>query len=122
MHSLLKRLNQILFIKLSLFRSSVPEVFFKKDALQTWKSLQKNNNVEAWYQQSHFATLLKPHLRTDTPLKTHSTSAEESSLGEYLWGTASACQQNFKRIKLQFVFIYSYKKKFINTNNEQINK
>ena len=52
----------------------------------------------------------------------HSTSAEESSLGEYLWGTASACQQNFKRIKLQFVFIYSYKKKFINTNNEQINK
>ena len=45
--------------------------------------------------KSHFATLLKSHPRTDTSLKTHSASTEHPSLGEYLRGTASACQKKF---------------------------
>ena len=58
------------------------------------------NNAEARSQQSHFATLLKSHLHIDTPPKIGSTSAEHPRLGEHPWGTASACQKNFKRLKL----------------------
>ena len=61
---------------------------------------EKNNNAQARSQQSHFATLLKSHPRTDTPPKIRSTSAEHLPLGEHLWGTASACQKTFKRLKL----------------------
>ena len=50
--------------------------------------------------KSHFATLLKSHPRTDTSLKTHSASTEHPSLGEYLRGTASACQKKFSRLNL----------------------
>ena len=59
-----------------------------------------NNNAEARSQQSRFATLLKSHPGTDTPPNIRSTSAEYPTPGEHLWGTASACQKNFKRLKL----------------------
>ena len=58
---------------------------------------QESNNAEARSQQSHFAILLKSHLRTDTPKKTRRTSAEHPPPGEHLWGTASTCQKNFKK-------------------------
>ena len=61
---------------------------------------QENNNAEARSQQSRSATLLKLHQRTDTPLKIRSTSAKHPPLGEHIWGTACACQKNFKRLKL----------------------
>ena len=59
---------------------------------------QENNNAEEQPQQGRFATLLKSHSRTDTPPKNRSTSAEHLPPGEHLWGTASACQKNFKRL------------------------
>ena len=61
---------------------------------------QETKNAEAQSQQSHFATLLKSDPHTDTHRKTHSTSAEHPPRGEYLWGSASACQEKFKRLKL----------------------
>ena len=61
---------------------------------------QENNNAEAQPQQSRFATLLKSHPRTVTPPKIRSTFAEHPPPGEHLWGTASACQKNFKRLEL----------------------
>ena len=61
---------------------------------------QENNNSEAQPQQIRFATLLKSHPRTGTPSKIRSTSAEHPSPGEHIWGTASACQKNFKRLDL----------------------
>ena len=50
-------------------------------------------------QQSCSATLLKSHPCTDMPQKIYSTPAEHPP-GEHLWKTASACQKNFKRLKL----------------------
>ena len=61
---------------------------------------QVNNNVEAQLQQSRFATLLKSHSRTDAPPKIRSTSGEHPPPDKHLWGTASACQKNFKRLEL----------------------
>ena len=75
---------------------------------------EKNNNAQARSQQSHFATLLKSHPRTDTPPKIRSTSAEHPPLGEHLWETLEG---NFKRLKLCKNFIYRCDKKFINTKN-----
>ena len=60
----------------------------------------QENNAEERRQQSCFATLLKLYPRTDMPLKVYSTSAENPPPKEYLWATASACQKNFKRLKL----------------------
>ena len=45
---------------------------------------------------SLFATLLKSHPYTDTLPKICSTSTEHPPLGEYLQGTASTGQKNFK--------------------------
>ena len=61
---------------------------------------KESNNAEARSHQSRFETLLKSHPRTDAPPKIHSTSAEHPPSGEHLWGTASACQKNFKILKL----------------------
>ena len=61
----------------------------------------QENNAEARSQQSRFATLLKSQPRTDSPPTICSTSAEHPSPGDHLWGTASACQKNFRRLKLQ---------------------
>ena len=60
----------------------------------------ENNNAEARSQQSRLTALLKSHPRTDTPPKNRSTSAEHPPPEEHLWGTASACQKNFKKRKL----------------------
>ena len=60
---------------------------------------QENNNAEARSQQSHFVTLLKSRPCTDSPPKICGTSPEHPPLEEHLWGTASACQKNFKRLK-----------------------
>ena len=66
---------------------------------------EKNNNAQARSQQSHFATLLKSHPRTDTPPKIRSTSAEHPPREEHLWGTASACQKNLKDLNYEkFLF------------------
>ena len=62
---------------------------------------RENNNAPARSQQSYFATLLKSYPRTDKPPKTRSTSAEHHPQGEDLCGTASACQENFERLKLR---------------------
>ena len=61
---------------------------------------QDNNNAEVQSQQSRFATLLKSQSRTDTPPKIRSTSTEHPPLGQHLRGTASACQEEFKRLNL----------------------
>ena len=66
---------------------------------------QENNNAEARSQQSRFATLLKPHPRTDTPPKIRSTSADHLPPGVNLWGTASACQNNFKIMKSFYLVV-----------------
>ena len=60
---------------------------------------QENNNAEAQPRQSRLAALLKSHPRTDMPPKIRSTSAERPPPGEHFWGTASACQKNFKRLE-----------------------
>ena len=60
---------------------------------------QENNNAEVQPQQSRFATLLKSDQRTEMPPKIRSTSAEYPPPGEHLWGTASACQKNLKRLE-----------------------
>ena len=57
-----------------------------------------NNNAEARSQQIRFVTLLKSHSRADTPPKIHSIFIEHPPLGKQIWGTASACQTNFKRL------------------------
>ena len=61
---------------------------------------QENSNAEVRSQQSRFATLLKSHPRRETPPKIRSTSAEPPPPGKHFWETASACQKNFKRLKL----------------------
>ena len=61
---------------------------------------QEKNNTEVRSQQSRFATLLKSQPYIDTLPKIRSTSSEHSPPEKHLWGTASACQKNFKRFKL----------------------
>ena len=68
---------------------------------------QENNSTEVQPQQRRFATLLKSHPHTDRPAKICSTSTEQPSSGEYLWGTASGCQKSFKILESQKCFIYS---------------
>ena len=58
-----------MYIKLSPFRSSPPEVFSKEDAPRNEENPQENTNTEARSQQSRFATLLKSQPCTDTPPK-----------------------------------------------------
>ena len=71
-------------------------MFSKEDASRHEANPQENKNAEAQFQQSCFPTLLKSHPFTDTPQKIRSTSTEHPPPGEHLWGTASACQKNFK--------------------------
>ena len=54
-----------------------------------------------------FRNIKQTHKGTNIPLKICSTSAEHPHLGEHLWWTASAYQNNFKRLELLNVFIYS---------------
>ena len=82
-----------------MLRSIASEVLSKKDALQTWSKKEKNN-AEARSQQNRLTTLLKSHPCADASPKIHSTSAEHLPPGEHLCETASACQKNFKRLKL----------------------
>ena len=72
----------------------------RRKMLRKHEANPQENNAEARRQQSRFATLLKSHPHTDMRPKICSTSAEHPPLGEHLWGTASACQKNFKRLKL----------------------
>ena len=90
-----------------MFRSSSSEVFSKIGALQTRS--KPTGEQQAQTQHICSATLLKSPMRMDTPPKicSISASAERPPPGEYLWGTASACQKNFKRLKVLKVFIYS---------------
>ena len=96
-----------MFIRLSPFRSSPPELFSKEDAPRHEANPQEYNNAEARSQQSRFATLLKLHALTNMPPKIRSTSAEHPPPGKHVWGTSSTYQENFKRLKLLKVFIYS---------------
>ena len=82
-------------------------MFSKEDAPRHEANPQEYNNAKARSQQSRFATLLKLHPRTNMPPKIRSTSAEHPPPGKHLWGTSSTCQENFKRLKLLKVFIYS---------------
>ena len=75
---------------------------------------QENNNAEASTQQNRFATLLKSHPRTETPQKICSTSAEHPSPGEHFWGTASACQNNFKYLNYE-KFLFTVVKRNLST-------
>ena len=59
---------------------------------------QDSSNAEGRSQKSHFATSLKSHPRTNTPPEILSTSAEHPPPREHSWGTAPACQKNFKRL------------------------
>ena len=59
-----------------------------------------NLDAEAQPQQSRFATLLKSHQRTDLTQKICSISAEHPPPTERIWGTAFACQKNFKTLEL----------------------
>ena len=59
---------------------------------------QENNNLEGQPQQNRFGTLLKLHPCTDTPPKIRSIFTEHPPPGEHLWGTASVCKKNFKRL------------------------
>ena len=60
-------------------------MFSKEDAPRNEVNPQENTNTEARSQQSRFATLLKSHPCTDTPLKIRSTSAEhEKTSGRML--------------------------------------
>ena len=61
---------------------------------------EKNKNVEAGSHQNLFGNLLKSHPCTDNSLKICSTSSDHPLPVKQLWGTASACQKNFKRLKL----------------------
>ena len=66
-----------------MFRSSPPEVFFKKDTVQI-----RSKSAEARSQQSRFATLLKSHPCTNAPPRIHITPAKHFSPGDHLWETA----------------------------------
>ena len=52
---------------------------------------QEDNHAEVRLQQSHFATFLKSHPRTDAPAKIRNTPAKHHPPGEHLWGAASVC-------------------------------
>ena len=83
--------------KLSLFRSSPPEVFSKKYALQT---LSKPAGEQQCWSAISTKPLHKSHPRPDVPPKIRSTPAEHPPPGEHFWETAFVCQNNFKRLKL----------------------
>ena len=80
-----------MYIKLSPFRNSPPEVFSEEDASRNEVNPGENTNTEAQSQQSPFTIFLKPHPCTDMPLEIPSTYAEHPSPGEHLWRTDSAC-------------------------------
>ena len=65
-----------MYIKLSPFKSSPPELLSKEDAPRHEANQQENTNTEKRSQQSRFGSLLRSHPCTDTPPKIRSTSAE----------------------------------------------
>ena len=88
-------------MKLYLFRSSPPEVFCKKDALQTRSKPTGEQQCRSAISTKLLCSFIKiTHPHTDTHPKIRSTLAEHPPPGEHLWGTASAYQKNFKRVKL----------------------
>ena len=113
-------------MKLSLFRSSPPEVFSKKDAPRNEQNPQENTNTEARSQQSRFATLLKSHPCTDMPPEIPSTFAKHP-----LWeNTSGGLILHVKRILKvlyfeKFLFIVvkrnSLAIKMDNNNNDNNN-
>ena len=66
---------------------------------------QENKNAEAQPQQSRFATLLKSHPHTDTPLKIRSTSTEHPPPGEHLWGTVKRILKDLNYKKFFFIVV-----------------
>ena len=82
-------------IKVSMFRSSPPEVFSKKTLHKYEANPQENNRLEARSQQSRFATLSKSHPRTDAPPRIQNAPAEHLSLGEHLLGDCSCMSKEF---------------------------
>ena len=67
----------------------------------------ENSNAELRIQQICSATLLISYMRKNMLPKICSRSAEHLPPGKHLWGAASACQKNFRRLKLLKNFIYS---------------
>ena len=90
-----------------MFRSSPSEVLSENVLGKHEANSLENNNAVVRIQQIRSATLLMSPLRMDTLPKICGRSAEHLPLGEHLGGAASACQKNFKRLKLLKVFIYS---------------
>ena len=83
------------FLLQTLQKCSPGKMFCKHEA-----NPQENNDAEVQCQQSCFGTLMKSHPHMGAPLKIHSTPTEHPPTGEHLWGTASVCQNNFKRLEL----------------------
>ena len=71
-----------MYIKVSPFRRSPPEVFFKEYPSRHEINPQQNTNTEVRSQQSRFATLLKSHPCTYTLPEIPSTSAEHPAYRE----------------------------------------
>ena len=79
-----------------MLRSSPPELFSKKDALQTWRKPTGKSPCRT----NRFATLLKSHPHMDAHPKTHPKNTLPSPPREHLWETAFVCQKRFKRLEL----------------------
>ena len=101
-----------------MFRSSPSEEFSENVLCKHEANPLENNNAELRIQQICSVTLLISYLRMEMLPKICSRSAEHLPPGQHLWGAASACQKNFKRLKLLKVFIYSCRKKSFNAKNE----
>ena len=110
-------------IKLSLFRGSPLEVFSKKDAPETWSKPTGEQQCRSAISNKSALQLNWNHTHAQIHPKIRSTCAEHPPPGEHLWGTASACKKNFKRRKLQKVFITVVERNLLTLKmNKQRNK
>ena len=97
-----------------MLRSSPPDVF-STTLCKRKANPHENNRAKARSQQTHFATLLKSHPRTDVPPRIRSTPAE-TSLQENISGGLLLCVKKvLKVLNNKKVIIYSCQKKFVNS-------
>ena len=83
-----------------MFRSSPPEVFSKKDAVQIRSKPtgeQPHKSAISTKPLCNFIEITPTHRCAP---ENQSTPAEHLSPGEHLWETAPVCQKSFKKYKL----------------------
>ena len=90
-----------------MFRSSPPEVFSNKDAVQIQSEPTGEQTCKSTILTKPLCDFIEITPMHGCTLRIHITPAKHLSPGEHLWETTPVCQNSFKILKFKKAIIYN---------------